>query len=107
MVAPLAQFAVQHQDQFLARTRDINVFKEIDETNSFEPLRHNVGATFKMMNVRGDANGRHNLPDSPTLDDVSAALLVLGLAVCAWSMRNWRKGCNGRLARARARCPAR
>jgi hypothetical protein len=92
VVAPLAQFAIQNQDQFLARTRDINVFKEIDKTDSYEPLRHNVKATLKMMNVRGDLNGRHNLPNAPMLDDVSAALLVLGLAVCAWSIRNWRKG---------------
>jgi 4-amino-4-deoxy-L-arabinose transferase-like glycosyltransferase len=92
VVTPLAQYALQHQDQFLARTRDINVFKEIDKVGGYEPLRHNINATLKMMNVRGDLNGRHNLPNAPMLDDVSAALLVLGLAVCAWSIRNWRKG---------------
>ncbi len=92
VVAPLAQYAVQNQDRFLARTRDINVFKEIDKVGSYEPLRHNIRAALKMMNVRGDLNGRHNLPNAPMLDDVSAALLVLGLAVCAWSIRNWRKG---------------
>ncbi len=92
VVAPLAQFAIPNQDEFLARTRDINVFKEIDRTHSYEPLRHNIRASFEMMNVRGDENGRHNLPRAPMLDEVSAALLVLGVAVCAWSIRDWRKG---------------
>jgi 4-amino-4-deoxy-L-arabinose transferase-like glycosyltransferase len=92
VVTPLAQYAIQNQDQFLARTRDISVFKEIDKADSYAPLRHNIRTSFEMMNVRGDSNGRHNLPDAPMLDDVSAALLVLGLAVCAWSIRNWRKG---------------
>src|SRR5438105_2896569 len=92
VVTPLAQYALQNQDQFLARTRDINVFKEIDKTDSYAPLRHNIRTTLEMMNVHGDSNGRHNLQDAAMLDDVSAALLVLGLAVCAWSIRNWRKG---------------
>ncbi|MDE3095237.1 MAG: glycosyltransferase family 39 protein [Chloroflexota bacterium] len=92
VVVPLAQYSILHQDQVLARTRDVNIFKEIDRTHSYEPLWHNIRASVEMMNVRGDGNGRHNWPYHPMLDEVSAALLVLGLAVCAWSVRDWRKG---------------
>ncbi|MEX2247358.1 MAG: glycosyltransferase family 39 protein [Dehalococcoidia bacterium] len=93
VVAPLAQYALQNQDQFLARTRDINIFKEIDANGGdYQPLRDNIEASIKMMNVAGDRNGRHNLPGEPMLDEVSAALLVLGLAVCLWSVRDWRRG---------------
>lgn len=92
VVTPVAQYAVQNPDQFLARTRDVSVFKDIDRDDSYDPLWHNVKATVKMMNVAGDKNGRHNLPGAPLLDDVSAALLVLGLAVALWSARDWRRG---------------
>ncbi|MHB8514002.1 MAG: glycosyltransferase family 39 protein [Dehalococcoidia bacterium] len=92
VLLPLAQYGVRHQNEVLARTRDINVFREIDRTHSYEPLWHNIRASAEMMNVRGDGNGRHNWPYHPMLDEVSAALLVLGLAVCAWSVRDWRKG---------------
>ncbi|MBI5285168.1 MAG: glycosyltransferase family 39 protein [Chloroflexi bacterium] len=92
VVAPLGQFAIRHQDLFLERTRAINVFREIDEKGSYDPLRSNIAATFKMMNVAGDKNGRHNLPGAPMLDSISAALLVLGAAASLWSIRSWRKG---------------
>ncbi|TAK66499.1 MAG: hypothetical protein EPO22_03745, partial [Dehalococcoidia bacterium] len=49
-------------------------------------------ADLKMMNVRGDPNARHNLPDAPMLDEISAALLVLGAGVAVWSIRDWRRG---------------
>ena len=92
IVLPLAQYAVRHQDEVLARTRDINVFKEIDQKHSYEPLKSNIRSTLKMINVAGDRNGRHNLAGAPAVDEVSAALIVLGLVVCAWSIRDWRKG---------------
>ena len=92
VVAPLGQFAIRHQDLFLERTRAISVFNEIDRDHSYEPLTSNIAATFKMMNVAGDRNGRHNLPGAPMLDGVSAALLVLGVAVSLWSFRSWREG---------------
>ncbi len=91
-VAPLAIFAAQNADRMLARTRAVNVFREADRVGSYEPLRHNIRVTFEMMNIAGDSNGRHNLPGAPMLDDITAALLVLGLAASLWSLRNWRHG---------------
>ena len=44
-----------------------------------------------MFNVEGDPNGRHNLPGAPMLDPYTAALMVLGLALSLWYLRepNW------------------
>jgi len=92
VLAPLANFALNNQDRFLERQRQVNVFKEIDEKGSNQPLKTNIERSFKMMNVAGDHNGRHNLPGDPQVDEVTAALLVLGLAVGVWSLRSWRKG---------------
>jgi 4-amino-4-deoxy-L-arabinose transferase-like glycosyltransferase/streptogramin lyase len=91
VIAPLGQFALRNQDLFLARTRDINVFNEIDDKDSYQPLRDNIRASIEMMNVKGDLNGRHNLPGAPMVDEVSGALLVLGFAAASWSLLNWRK----------------
>ncbi len=92
VIAPLGQFALRNQDLVLARTKDINVFTEIDERDSYEPLRHNIRTSVQMMNYKGDLNGRHNLPGAPMVDEVTGALLVLGFAAAVWSFRDWRKG---------------
>jgi 4-amino-4-deoxy-L-arabinose transferase-like glycosyltransferase len=92
VIAPLGQFALRNQDLVLARTRDINVFTEIEDRGSYAPLRHNIRTSIEMMNVQGDLNGRHNLPGAPMLDEITGALLVLGFAAAAWSFRDWRKG---------------
>ncbi len=92
VIAPLGQYAVRHQDQFLERTREINVFREVDEKDSWEPLRHNVRASIGMMNVTGDGNGRHNLPGEPMLDVITGVLFVLGMAASVWGLRSWRRG---------------
>lgn len=92
VVAPLAYFAITNQDRVLERTRNVNVFQEVDDRGSWEPLRFNIEANIKMMNVEGDRNGRHNIHREPMLDEVTAALFVLGLAVSVWSLRDWRRG---------------
>lgn len=92
VIAPLANFAYHNQDKFLERTRAVNVFKEVDERESYAPLRDNVRKVTQMMNVAGDHNGRHNLPFAPMVDEVTGALLVLGMAGALLSWRSWRYG---------------
>lgn len=92
VIAPLANFAYHNQDKFLERTRAVNVFKEVDERESYAPLRDNVRKVTQMMNVAGDHNGRHNLPYAPMVDELTGALLVLGLAGALVSWRSWRIG---------------
>jgi len=92
VIAPFAHFTLTHQDLVLKRAREVNVFREIDERDSWQPLRFNIESTIEMMNVKGDPNGRHNIPGAPMLDEVTGALLVLGIAVSIASFRQWRRG---------------
>jgi streptogramin lyase len=78
---PLLEFAVQHPDQFNARVDQVSVFGEISAQHSYQPLISNVEKHLEMFNLAGDPNGRHNLSGSPELDQVLAALFVLGLAL--------------------------
>lgn len=92
VLAPLANFALNNQDQFLERTREVNVFREVDEKDTYAPLRSNVQRSVEMINVRGDHNGRHNLPNAPMVDELTGAVFILGLAAALISYRNWRRG---------------
>jgi streptogramin lyase len=78
---PLMEFALFHPDQFNARLGTASVFGEISQTHSLKPLIDNVRRHVFMFNYAGDPNGRHNLSGSPELDQVMAALFVLGLAL--------------------------
>lgn len=40
-----------------------------------------------MLHVRGDPNGRHNLPGAPMLDLATGATFILGLAFCVRRVR--------------------
>ena len=40
-----------------------------------------------MFNFHGDNNGRHNLPGTPMLDPITGALMVLGVGLCLWRIR--------------------
>ncbi len=45
-------------------------------------LLANLKAHALMFHVRGDGNGRHNLPGAPMLDPIAGVLFALGLAWC-------------------------
>ena len=49
VVYPLAQFALTHQDEVMARTREVNVSKEIDAQDSYQPLRDNIEDSVKIL----------------------------------------------------------
>ena len=40
-----------------------------------------------MFNYRGDPNGRHNVDGEPMLDPISGSLLVLGIGLSLWRIR--------------------
>lgn len=92
VVLPLAQYTIRHSDSVTRRQRTVSVFRQIDQQDSYQPLISNIKRTAQMFNVRGDPNGRHNLPGEPMLDPISAALLVLGVGVAIASFRRWKRG---------------
>lgn len=87
-LAPLATFAFARLDRYLERTRTVSIFEEYPEDQVRGKLQENTVSHLLMYNVRGDPNGRHNLPGEPMLAPVAGALLVLGLAISL--SRFWR-----------------
>jgi hypothetical protein len=86
-IAPVAQFALRHPEEFWARTRKISVFAGKTREQAWHDVRESTGKHLLMFNYRGDPNGRHNLPGEPMLDPVSGALMILGIGVCLWRGR--------------------
>ena len=80
-LAPLALFALEEPGTFLWRTRAESIFNEYPPGQVTDGLLENAAAHLLMFNLRGDPNGRHNLPGEPMLAPVAAALFVLGLGI--------------------------
>ncbi len=87
-LAPLATFAFARLDRYLERTRTVSIFEEYPEDQVWGKVRESAVTHLLMYNVRGDPNGRHNLPGEPMLAPVAGGLLVLGLALSL--SRFWR-----------------
>ena len=87
-LAPLATFAFARLDRYLERTRTVSIFEEYSEEEVWGKVRENAVTHLLMYNVRGDPNGRHNLPGEPMLAPVAGGLLVLGLGLSL--SRFWR-----------------
>ncbi len=89
---PLGIFAFTHQDDFFHRATQVDVRIEIEKAGDLGPVWTNVRAVGNMFNVHGGNNGRHNYDRRPMLDEVTAALLVIGAGASLAAWRNWRKG---------------
>ena len=79
-VAPLGVFAYKHPDIFWSRIENTSLLADRSLEEALPLLAENIRKHFLMFNWRGDPNGRHNLPGAPMLDNITAALLVLGAA---------------------------
>jgi 4-amino-4-deoxy-L-arabinose transferase-like glycosyltransferase len=87
-VMPVAQLAASRPDLFLSRSNTVSIFVTRDEPHLGKALWSNTAKHLEMFNVRGDGNGRHNLPGAPMLDPVLGALLVLGIGYALWRWRD-------------------
>ena len=110
VVMPLVVFANLKGDVYFARTNRTSIFADKTPLGELPPLLQqfcpqlsgewsarcerlpmvleNARKHILMFNYRGDPNGRHNLPGEPMLDNIMAALLVLGVGLCL--IRFWR-----------------
>ena len=88
---PVLLFSQQRPDLYNARTSTVSIFSPENSPNRGAlkaNLESNVRAHLLMFNWQGDGNGRHNLPGTPMLDWITAALFFAGLASCL--LRIWR-----------------
>ncbi len=85
--APLLGFAIAQPERVLERSSDTFIFSHAQAGERAALLWQNVRTHLAMFNVRGDANGRHNLPSRPMLDPVLGALFLLGAPLCLWRLR--------------------
>jgi 4-amino-4-deoxy-L-arabinose transferase-like glycosyltransferase len=83
--APLGVYAAKHPEDFTKRMAQTSVFATKNTwPERLTALESNVRRHALMFNYQGDRNGRHGLPGAPTLDLISAPLLVLGFGYCLY-----------------------
>ncbi len=110
VIAPVVLYAYAKPEIYFERTKDTSIFADktpienlpvwlgqscarLDEPwaarcTRLPRLLENARKHLLMFNWRGDPNGRHNLPGEPMLDNLLAALLVLGVGLSL--LRFWR-----------------
>lgn len=81
VIAPVVKYAMARPDSYFARVQTTALFTDKAPEERLPALWENTRKHLLMFNVRGDPNGRHNLPGEPMLDWVSGGLLVVGLAM--------------------------
>jgi 4-amino-4-deoxy-L-arabinose transferase-like glycosyltransferase len=86
---PVATYAAQHPDTYWTRTSSVSIFSEGGGAGQAHPVLTSLRRHMLMFNYEGDANGRHNLPGSPMLDWLTAALFFSGLGLCLVRIRSW------------------
>jgi DNA-binding beta-propeller fold protein YncE/4-amino-4-deoxy-L-arabinose transferase-like glycosyltransferase len=89
-LSPLALYAVQKPQIFMRRAEAASVQQDIEREGSYRPLLENVRKSLLMYNREGDPRARHNLPDQPMLDGLSAIFFGLGLGYCLLRWRHHR-----------------
>ncbi len=85
---PVALFAIQHPADWSGRVDEVSVFNSATTGGDPQAFTSSLNKHLLMFNYRGDQNGRHDLPEAPLLDDLTAALFFLGLGICI--LRAWR-----------------
>ena len=80
-VAPFAQFALRKPNEVFARTNEVSLLNADKRLVKSLPqaLWNQISQHVLMFNVRGDSNGRQNLPGAPLLDPIMGTLFVIGI----------------------------
>ncbi len=87
VASPVLKFAITTPEEFFHRTQQASIFSHTSEGEQFSALIENFRKHILMFHIKGDPNGRHNLPDEPMLDLLSGLLMLGGVAVALWRWR--------------------
>jgi hypothetical protein len=82
VISPLVKYVTAKPESYFSRVQTTSLFTGKAPEERLPALLSNASKHLLMFNVRGDPNGRHNLPGEPMLDWVSGGLMVIGLATC-------------------------
>jgi hypothetical protein len=61
-----------------------------ERAEAWRVLAGNAARHAAMFHLKGDPNGRHNLPGAPMLDLVTGVFFAVGFLMCVASARDWR-----------------
>jgi len=85
LAAPLLRYIATHFDQYTARPGQTAIFSEENlrrlGQDRLAALEANIMPNLGMDTVRGDREPKHNLPNAPHLDAITAVLFLVGLAL--------------------------
>ena len=84
---PITQFAIRQPKTFFDRLSVTSVFTGKSTQEAWKAVAQTSREHLLMFNYQGDRNGRHNLSSEPMLDPISGTLLVLGLGLSLWRIR--------------------
>lgn len=84
--APMGWYAINHWQDFNARSNALWIGTKIEETSSMQPLLKNIQDGVLMFNYRG--NGDDFIRDEPLLDSPLSVFFVFGLII---AVTRWRK----------------
>lgn len=87
VLTPVIQYAIRNNREFFSRTATTSIFEHRAEPDLAKAYWNNLTRHLEMFNVRGDNNGRHNLPGAPMLDPVTGALFLLGIVLAVRRIR--------------------
>jgi DNA-binding beta-propeller fold protein YncE/4-amino-4-deoxy-L-arabinose transferase-like glycosyltransferase len=79
IAAPLIRYSLLDTGAATQRMATTSILTGKTPEEARAALEENVRRHLLMFHVRGDPNGRHNLPGAPMLDPITGALFVLGL----------------------------
>lgn len=88
---PVIHFAQHNPDEFWGRVQRTAIFNIRDEPDLGKAIWETFRTHLLMFNVRGDNNGRHNLPGEPMLDPAMGVLFGLGVGL---ALARWRQPAN-------------
>ena len=88
VVAPIIAYAAERPESYFARVQNTSLFADKEPDERAAAFAQNLRKHALMFNVRGDPNGRHNLPGEPMLDPATAVLFVFGVAL---ALARWRQ----------------
>lgn len=88
IIAPVARYALERPDSYFARVQGASIMSVTEGGERIPALAENLRKHLLMFNLRGDPNGRHNLPGEPMLDPVTGALFVTGFVLAAFRWRH-------------------